>query len=158
MFRVTVDEPNYSAVLAEPLDADQIRCISEDVPLGDSPRIWAINHTSPAKHEYENFMSSGDGLLLYKVKRGRASDEGNYVGLGRIGEKFQTDEQTALDLFNTSSARLMFSIEDFDRIRIPVHDLEPILGYKQHPQRTQRVKPHRYQSVSEVFGLLRNDG
>lgn len=155
LFRVTVDEPNYSKVLGEPLEEHQVHSIQEYVSTDGEARIWAINQSFPARHEYENFMRPGDDLLFYKVKRGYASDEGNYVGIARIDEKVQTDEQTALDLFQTPTAQLMFTVTEFTQLCLPVEYLEPILGYKKHPQRTQRVKPNRYRSVSGVFDELR---
>lgn len=75
--------------------------------------------------------------------------------MGEIGEQFETDADIATQLFNTSSARLMFTVENFDQISKTVDDVEPILGYKQHPQRTQRVKPNRYRSVESVLNQLR---
>ena len=154
LFRITVDEPNYSNVLGERLDEEQKEYLPDHVDTADPVRIWAINADSPAASTYHNYMGDGDGLLFYKVTRGYASDEKMYVGVGVVGEQFTTDADTAVALFNAASARLMFTVERFDSILKSVEDVKPILGYKQHPQRTQRVKSDRYQSADSVLNQL----
>lgn len=155
LFRVTVDEPNYSNVLGEPLSDDQKDSLPNTVETEGDLRIWAINETSPAANTYHNYMKPGDGVLFYKVTRGLAPDEKRYVGMGVIGEQFETDGNVAVKLFNTSSATLMFTVENFEQISKSIQAVEPVLGYKQHPQRTQRVKPDRFRSVEAVFEQLR---
>lgn len=154
LFRVTVDEPNYSNVLGESVNKEQKLHLPNHIDTANPTHIWAINVDSPAADTYHNYMSEGDGLLFYKVTRGLASDEKMYVGTGVIGEQFTTDADAAAALFNTASARLMFTVEHFEPTLKSVEEVEPILGYKQHPQRTQRVKPDRYQSVESVLDQL----
>lgn len=166
LFRVTVDEYNYSNLLSKS-DAIQIPdhiALSDDeiadslpghVRIQDQVRIWAINTGSPAANEYENYMSPNDGLLFWKVERHRAHNEKRYVGVGEIEEKFTLDEETAEELFQTRTARLGFTVGSFSRIDKTPEDVEPILGYAQHPQRTQRVKPNRYTSVESALERLR---
>lgn len=156
LFRVTVDETNYSTVLGEPLTNHQKDLLRDQISMGQEVRIWAINTDSPAKNDYHRRMTTGDGLLFYKVERGLAPDEKMYVAIGEIGEKFETDKDTARELFQTPTATLMFTVENFEPIERSINDVEPILGYKQHPQRTQRVKPNRYESVNAVFTQLRH--
>lgn len=155
LFRVTVDEPNYSNVLGEPLDEGQLEHLPSPVDGSRERRIWAINVDSPAANTYRNYMGPEDGLLFYKVSRGLAWDEKRYVGVGTIGDQFEIDPEEAQALFRTSNAQLLFTVEDFPEISKRIEDVEPILGYKQHPQRTQRVKPDRYRSVDSALERLR---
>lgn len=154
LFRVTVDEPNYSNLLGSPLTEEEKALLPNDFKTMSGIRLWAINETSPAANEYHRFMEEEDGLLFYKVQRGLAPDEKRYTGVGRISEKFETDAGTARELFQTPTATLMFTVDDFSSIEVTIEDLEEILGYKQHPQRTQRVKPNRYSTVESVFRRL----
>lgn len=40
LFRVTVDEPNYSNVLSNPLDSDQLATVREWIPANEDIRLW----------------------------------------------------------------------------------------------------------------------
>lgn len=166
LFRVTVDEYNYSNLLArakgvqvpEPIaltDQEIEDALPDEVEVPDELRIWAINADSPAASEYDNYMAPGDGLLFWKVERGRAPDEKRYVGVGEIGTRFETDERTARRLFQTPRARHMFTVSSFTAIEKTPDAVQPILGYMQHPRRTQRVKPDRYASVTSALAELR---
>lgn len=166
LFRVTVDEYNYTNLLGKSdkiqvpesialNDEDIADALPEEITIPDELRLWAINEGSPAANEYEGYMSSNDGLLFWKVGRGRAPNEKRYVGVGEIGELFKTDANTARRLFQTPTARLMFTVKSFTQIEKTPEDVQPILGYKQHPQRTQRVKPNRYNTVESALNQLR---
>ena len=157
LFRVTVDEPNYSNLLGDgPLDDDRRDLLTEEIVRADDVRLWAINTDSPASDTYHDYMNPNDGLLFYKVKRNLAVDEKMYVGVGVIGEKFETDADTAEQLFNTPTAKLMFTVENFSPISKRVEDIEPILEYERHPRLTQRVTKDRYGTVKSVLNHLRN--
>lgn len=156
LFRVTVDEYNYSDVLGEPLDGTQRALLPGEVRNEREMRIWAINTDSDTAKTYRRDMNSGDGLLFYKVKRGRAPDEQTYVGVGVIGEKFRTDPDTATRLFRTPTAHLMFTVEEFSPISKTIDDIEELLGYSSYPQRTQRVTENRYRSVDQILTRLQS--
>ena len=166
LFRVTVDEYNYSNLLGKSdgiqipdhvalSDEELANSLPEHVTTPDVVRIWAINMNSQAMNEYKNYMSPNDGLLFWKVERHKAHNEKRYVGVRVIGEKFELDEETAGELFQTTTARLGFTVESFSTIDKTPDDVEPILGYAQHPRRTQRVKPNRYTSVESALEQLR---
>lgn len=155
LFRVTVDEYNYSNVLGEPLDEEQRAALPTEIDADGELRIWAINANSDTANTYHRDMASGDGLLFYKVKRGRAADEQQYVGVGVVGEKFQTSQEVATELFRTPTAHLMFTVEEFSGIAKTTGDVENILGYQSYPQRTQRVTEDRYTDVRTVLNKLR---
>lgn len=156
LFRVTVDEYNYSDVLGKPLDDAQRALLPPEVRHDGEIRIWAINANSDTANTYHRDMDSGDGLLFYKVKRGRSPDEQMYVGVGEIGEIFQTDPDTATRLFRTPTAHLMFTVEEFHHISKTIEDVEDLVGYSSYPQRTHRVTEDRYSSVNQILTRLRS--
>jgi hypothetical protein len=151
IFRITVDEPNYSRVLGTPPEDSLL----EDARLFDfrQSRLWAQKNSEKGKQVY-NSMETGDGLLFYKVKRGEADDESQYVGVGRVGKIKRLTEEQAETLFHTSLARLAYTVTDFEQISKSIADIEKILDYASYPQSSHRVTDDRYNSVGSVLQTL----
>jgi len=151
IFRITVDETNYSRVLGSPPDPSLLE--EADLERLKGQRIWAQKNNKKG-HQVYNAMQVGDGLLFYKVKRGIASDEGMYVGLGRVEDMHTFTEEQARILFRTPVATLGYTVTDFSQIRKSIEDIEPILGYASYPQSSHRVTEDRYRSVDGTLQAL----
>lgn len=151
LFRITVDETNYSRLLGTTPDESLL----EDTNLTDrqGTRLWAQKATEKGQQVY-NAMDPGDGLLFYKVKRGIAGDEGMYVGTGRVGEKIRLDEEQAKTLFRTPVATLSYTVTDFQQIRKSIEAIESVLGYGSYPQSSHRVTDDRYTTVDKALDNL----
>jgi len=151
LFRITVDETNFSRVLGTPPEDSLL----ENANLSNirNYRLWAQKNNEKGQQVYDA-MESGDGLLFYKVKRGIASDEGMYVGTGRVGQKHRLNEEQARTLFRTSVATLAYTVVDFEQIRKTVEDVERVLGYRSYPQSSHRVTDDRYTSLDSVLNTL----
>lgn len=151
LFRVTVDEPNYSRVLGTPPDKSLLK--EADLAHIQGSRLWA-QRTSKNGTQVHNTIDTDDGLLFYKVQRGRAQDEGQYVGVGRVGEKLRLDEEQAETLFKTSKAQLAYTVSEFEPISKSIEDIEQVLGYSSYPQSSHRVTDDRYSSVDNILEIL----
>lgn len=151
LFRITVDETNYSRVLGTPPDEHVLEA-AELVHLRGS-RLWAQRDSTKGQQVYEA-MEPGDGLLFYKVQRGIADDEGQYVGVARVDEKHRLDEEQARALFRTPVARLAYTVTDFVPIRRSITDIENVLGYASYPQSSHRVTDDRYRTVEDALRTL----
>ncbi|WP_276301037.1 hypothetical protein [Halorussus lipolyticus] len=151
IFRITVDEPNYSRVLGTPPEDSLL----EDAGLLDfrQSRLWAQKGSEEGEQVYAA-IESGDGLLFYKVQRGHAEDEGRYVGVGRVGETKRLTEEQAETLFHTPLARLAYTVTDFEPISKSIVDVETVLGYGSYPQSSHRVTDDRYSSVDSALQTL----
>lgn len=151
LFRITVDEPNYSRVLGSaPDDA-----MFEDASLSNfkGTRLWAQKNSTNGQQVYDA-MEPGDGLVFYKVKRGLANDEQRYVGAGKVGETYRLDAKQATTLFNTSAATLAYTVTNFNQIRMTTDEMARVLGYDSYPQSSHRVVDDRYSTVYEVLATL----
>ncbi|MBX0296945.1 hypothetical protein [Haloarcula nitratireducens] len=151
LFRITVDETNYSRVLGTSPD----EWLLADANLSElqGPRLWAQKNTDTGQQVYDA-MESGDGLLFYKVKRGITTDEGMYVGTGRVGEKVRLDEEQARALFRTTVATLAYTVTEFNQIRKSIENVEGVLGYESYPQSSHRVTDDRYTTVDRALQTL----
>ncbi|WP_089804725.1 EVE domain-containing protein [Halogeometricum rufum] len=151
LFRITVDETNYSRVLGTSPDESLLT----DAHLQElrGSRLWAQKNTEKGQEVYDA-MEPGDGLLFYKVKRGIAPDEGMYVGTGRVGEKVRLDEEQARILFRTTVATLAYTVTEFNQIRKSIEEVESALGYVSYPQSSHRVTNNRYTTVDRALKML----
>lgn len=151
IFRITVDEPNYSRVLGQPI-GDR-RTEKAGISQYQGSRFWAQRNSQNGKQVY-GAMEPGDGLLFYKVQRGRAPDEGQYVGTGWVQSKHRLDEEQATALFRTPVARLGYTVTNFTPIAKSIEEVEAILGYGSYPQSSHRVTDDRYTTVDDVMRTL----
>lgn len=151
IFRVTVDEPNYTRVLGTPSETSLLEEASLQEQEGS--RLWAQKTSEKGKQVYETIKPE-DGLLFYKVQRGYAKNEGQYVGVGRVGERIRLDEEQAEVLFQTPLAQFAYTVTDFKQIAKSIGDIENILGYKSYPQSSHRVTDDRYSSVDKALQTL----
>lgn len=151
IFRVTVDEYNYSRNLGTPVEASLLEETGLEEHQG--ARFWAQKTSEKGKQVYDA-MGSDDGLLFYKVQRGLAPDEGQYVGVGRIGDTVRLESDQAETLFQTTHAQLAYTVTEFEPIAKSITDIEQILGYSSYPQSSHRVTDNRYSSVDEVLHVL----
>ncbi|MDT3433249.1 hypothetical protein [Haloarcula sp. 1CSR25-25] len=151
LFRVTVDEPNYSRVLETPVDEENLE--SAELLHLNGTRLWAQRNSDSGQQVYEA-LSPGDGLLFYKVQRGYTSDEGQYVATGRVGEKQRLKEKAAHSLFGTQVATLGYTVTDFTPISKSIADIDDILGYSSYPQSSHRVTNDRYRTVEHALEAL----
>ncbi|MDS0300893.1 hypothetical protein NDI76_19260 [Halogeometricum sp. S1BR25-6] len=151
LFRITVDETNYSRLLGTSPEESLLA----DANLSElrGSQLWAQKSTGKGQQVYDA-MEPGDGLLFYKVKRGIASDEGMYVGTGRVGEKVRLNEEQARILFRTTVATLAYTVTEFHQIRKPIEDVERVLGYGSYPQSSHRVTDNRYTTVDRALQTL----
>lgn len=151
LFRITVDEPNYSRVLGTPPDDRLLE--NADLSHLQGSRLWAQKNSKNGKQVHST-IDPDDGLLFYKVQRGRAPDEGQYVGVGRVGEKLRLDETQAKQLFRTSVAQYAYTVTDFEPISKSIGEIESILGYRSYPQSSHRVTDDRYSSIDRALQRL----
>lgn len=151
LFRITVDEPNYSRLLGSAPD----ETVLEDASLSNHQgmRLWAQKDTTKGQQVYDA-MEPGDGLVFYKVKRGLADDEQRYVGAGTVGERYRLDAEQATTLFNTSVATLAYTVTDFEKLRMTTDEMSTVLGYDSYPQSSHRVTDDRYMTVDDVLATL----
>lgn len=151
LFRITVDEPNYSRLLGSTPDETRL----EDAFLSNltGTRLWAQKDTTKGQQIYDA-MEPGDGLVFYKVKRGMADDEQHYVGAGTVGEQYRLDGEQATTLFNTSVATLAYTVTDFEKLRMTTDEMSTVLGYDSYPQSSHRVTDDRYATVDDVLATL----
>lgn len=151
LFRITVDERNYSRLLGTPPDDSLLE--NNDLITRTGTRLWAQKNNEKGQQVY-GAMTPDDGLLFYKVKRGFADDEGMYVGTGRVGAKHRLDEDQSTALFKTPVATLMYTVTDFKQMKKSIEDVEPILGYASYPQSSHRVTDDRYTTVDRAIRSL----
>jgi hypothetical protein len=150
LYRITVDDPNYSNVLESPIKPKE-----EGVELlgveGDAElRLWAIR-PGPNNEKLYQKMDPGDGLLFYLTGKSQDSGKGGYVAVGRVGTKTEAGKDEAETLFRTSVATRMYTVEDFQKVPLSKEETENLLGYSRHPQGPQRVTDDRYDTVRTFF-------
>lgn len=155
LFRVTVDDPNYSQVLKEPVELNKVRNPPEPLRSMDTARIWGINPGPDNERLYAN-LQPDDGLLFYLGGKYRTSGEGLYVAVGRIGKKFRGDEDSARTFFRNINTIRMFTVKDFELIEKSKRDIKQILGYEGDPQGSHRVREKHYSSLDRVMNQLRS--
>jgi hypothetical protein len=154
-FRITVDEPNFSRVLKEPVEIEKIRHLPTALQSMETARVWAIKPGQSNESVYEE-LQSGDGLLFYLGKKHRPYDDGLYVAVGRVGKKFSGDKNSARELFGNIHAVRMFTVKDFRMISKTDNDIERILGYRGHPRGSHRIHESNYSSLSGLMDKLRS--
>ncbi|EJN57783.1 hypothetical protein [Halogranum rubrum] len=156
LFRITVDEPNYSRVLKEPVELGDVRNLSSALNAEESVRLWAVKPGPGNANTYDR-LQPDDALLFYLGGKYRPDGEGRYVAVGRVGKKFRGDEESGRELFRNVNVENMYTIEDFELISKTKKDIERILGYDAdhgHPNGPHRVPEDRYSSVNHVMNEL----
>lgn len=154
LFRITVDEPNYSKVLKEPVEIEKVRNVPGPLQAMQTARVWAINPGSRNENVYQQ-LQSGDHLLFYLGGKHRPSGDGIYDAVGTVGKKFKGDEDAARELFGNIHAVRMFTVEDFELISKTKNDIERILGYTGDPEGSHKVHEKHYSSLERVMDKLR---
>lgn len=152
-FRITVDEPNFSRVLKEPVELEKIRNLPNALRSMETARVWAIKPGQSNEDVYKE-LKPEDRLLFYLGKKHRARDEGLYVAVGRVGKKFRGDEDSAREFFRNIHAVRMFTVKDFRIISKTHNDIERILGYKGHPEGSHRIHERNYASLDGLMNKL----
>lgn len=155
LFRITVDEPNYSRVLKDPVQTEKVRNLPSALQSVESTRIWAINPGSSNEKVYQK-LQPGDYLLFYLGGKHRPSGEGLYVAVGSVGKKFRGDEDSARELFRNIHSVRIFTVEEFELVSKSKNNIERILGYKGDPEGSHRVHEENYSSLDGVMDELRS--
>jgi uracil-DNA glycosylase family 4 len=153
LYRIPVDEPNYSQVLETPVDPGQCDHIPTALRERGPIRLWAVRPGERNERLYEG-LSRTDGLLFYRGAKHDDANESRYVAVGRVGEKALLDEAGATELFRTPAARRAYVVEDLTFGPWSRETVESLLGYSGYPQGPQRVQDDRYGAVSDVFSEL----
>jgi DNA polymerase len=156
LYRIPVDEPNYSDVLETPIDPSQYDHIPPALREYGSIRIWAVRSGEKNEQLY-NGLSADDGLLFYRGAKYDDTNVARYVAVGRVAEKVLLDEAAATELFRTPTARRAYVVRKFSPGPWPKDAVESLFGYSRHPQGPKRVREDRYSTVPDVFGELTND-
>ena len=155
LFRITVDQPNYSRVLEEPVKLEKVRNLPSALQSTGTAHVWAIKPGSKNEKVYET-LQPDDGLLFYLGAKHRPNGEALYTAVGRVEKKFRGDEDSARELFRNIHAKRMFTVEDFEPISKTSTDIERIFGYKGHPEGSHRIRKKHYSSVDNVMDKLRS--
>lgn len=155
LFRITVDEPNYSRVLKEPVELEKIRNLPGALQSIETARIWAINPGSNNEKVYQK-LQPGDYLLFYLGGKYRPNGEGLYVAVGQVGKKFRGDEDSAREFFRNINSVRMFTVEDYELIMKTKNDIKRILGYEGDPEGPHRVHEDNYSSLDRIMNELRS--
>lgn len=155
IFRIPVDEPNYSRVLKVPVKLKEIRHLPKALESMDTTRVWAVK-PGPNNEKLYNQLQSNDALLFYLGAKHRPVDEGLYVAIGRVGMKFQGSEDAAREFFRNIHATRMYTVDEFEVISKSSADIKQILGYKGAPEGPHRIHESNYSSVDRVVAALRS--
>jgi uracil-DNA glycosylase family 4 len=153
LYRIPVDEPNYSQVLETPVDPGQYDHLPPLLRERGPIRLWAVKPGERNERLYDG-LSKGDGLLFYRGAEHDDANEGRYVAVGRVAEKALLNEAAATEVFRTSKVRRAYIVEQFTSGPWPRETVEPLLGYSGYPQGPQRVRDDRYRTVADVLGEL----
>lgn len=155
LFRITVDEPNYSRVLKEPVEIEKLRNVPGPLQSMQTARVWAINPGSGNETVYQQ-LQPDDYLLFYLGGKHRPGGDGLYDAVGTVGKKFRGEEDSARELFRNIHSVRMFTVEDFEVISKTKNDIKRILGYTGDPEGSHRVHEKHYSSLDRVMDKLRS--
>lgn len=153
LYRIPIDEPNYSRLLATPIDPTQYEHIPSTLRERGSVRLWAVKPGKQNERLYDS-LSAGDGLLFYRGAKHDDANEGRYVAIGHVAETVVLDETATSELFRTPVARRAYVVEQFTPGPWPRRTVEQLLDYSGYPQGPQRVRDDRYRTVASVFHEL----
>lgn len=155
LYRIPVDEPNYSQVLETPIDLTDSSETPTTLRQPGEVRLWGVRSGTSNERLYEE-LAPGDGLLFYLGKNYRDGDNGAYVGIGRVKQKVRCSKEFASLVLKNEHATHLYTVADFQSIHASPSKIESLLGYSSHPQGAHRVREDRYRSVEKVFSSLAN--
>lgn len=123
VFLAPCDPGNFDRTVRSEIDLSEYS--DEPVALSekDMVRFWGVREGSRNEDYFEK-MEVGDLVLFYQ--------NGEYVGTGWIGTKFEDDEQWASTTFwNDAPSSLIYTLEDFIPVSVPKAAVNEIFDYKQ---------------------------
>ena len=148
VFLVPFDYPNFRRTVHYPefTGADLPEDFPEALRTQELVRIWGVRDGSRNRNQFER-MDKRDGLLFY--------NNGQYRFAGRVGEVFEHD-WIANTFWGHAPSRMLYSVDDFDQIRLPRSTLNDLLEYSAdwYPQGFQRVADDRRQHLINRYGTF----
>jgi hypothetical protein len=145
VFLVPVDSPNFDRTVDEGIDLDEFPDPPSFFEDMDQVRFWGARDGSRNRDYFEK-MESRDLVLFYQ--------DGNYIGTGWVGCKFEDENNWASTTFwQSAPSNLIYTIEDFHRVQVPRAAVNKIFDYESdyNPQGLTRVADTRVERRPKVI-------
>jgi hypothetical protein len=146
VFLVTVDE-NFERTVAAPADLDGQPGRPDGIAAdATEARLWGAAVTSRNRKTFER-MAPGDVLLFYR--------DGEYVGVGEVGETFEDTAGWVAETFWDREATLVYTVERFHSVSVPRGPVNGLFDYDAGytPPGFMRVADDRVRSPPQAIAL-----
>lgn len=147
VFLAKVDPGDFDTTVRAAVDLeshpDRPAALSDET----TARLWGVESGSSSQDHYER-MESGDLVLFYA--------DGEYVGVGRVGTRFEDDEEWAASTFwDEEGYTHLYTVEDFTSISVEKAAVNRIFDYSAGytPQSLLRVADSRVSKSPEAIEL-----
>lgn len=134
---------DFEATVRSAVETDEYPEMPEQVTGLESIRIFGAPESRADTFEK---MTAGDLVAFHQ--------DGEYVGVGRIGTTFEDDNEWATTtVWNDISTSLIYTVEDFTPVAVPSAALHRIFGYADgySPPALMRVAANRVTNRPEAI-------
>lgn len=137
VFLVPCDRENFERTVASTVDLGEYEERPEPLQASEEARLWGVSDGTRSVESFERLLP-GDLLLFYR--------DGAYVGVGRVGEAFEDeDEWVAATFWADEPTTHVFTVEGFTPVAVDRAVVNHLFDYSSSyvPGGLMRVAPER---------------
>ena len=137
VFLVAIDPERFERTVASPVDLTGRDDRPATLADAEEARLWGAEDGTRSVESFER-LEPGDLLLFY--------DDGNYVGVGRVGRTFEdADGWAAAAFWDDAPIEHVFTVTDFEPLDVPRAAVNALFDYgtDYSPGGLMRVAPDR---------------